>query len=89
MAGRDRAGGVGAGASAQSRRLEGRFVLEKEIARFAAKYAVGAVPRPPYWSGFRINPERIEFWSQGAFRLHDRRVFIRQGDGWSTMRLFP
>ncbi|MCH7941630.1 MAG: pyridoxamine 5'-phosphate oxidase [Proteobacteria bacterium] len=89
FASRDRPARIGAWASAQSRPLEGRFVLEKEIARFAAKYAVGAVPRPPYWSGFRINPERIEFWSQGAFRLHDRRVFIRQGDGWSTMRLFP
>ena len=89
FASRDRQARIGAWASAQSRPLEGRFVLEREIARFAAKYAIGEVPRPPHWSGYRISPERIEFWSEGAFRLHDRRVFTREGDGWATMRLFP
>ena len=89
FASRDRQARIGAWASAQSRPLEGRFELEREIARYAAKYAIGEVPRPPHWSGFRINPERIEFWHEGAFRLHDRRVFTRQDDGWSTMRLFP
>ena len=89
FASRDRQSRIGAWASAQSRPLEGRFVLEREIARFAAKYAVGSVPRPPHWSGYRISPERMEFWSQGAFRLHDRRVFTRDGDGWTAMRLFP
>lgn len=80
---------IGAWASAQSRPLEGRFALEKEIARYAAKYALGAVPRPPHWSGFRVVPERIEFWEEGLFRLHDRLVFHRNGDGWTTERLFP
>ena len=80
---------IGAWASAQSRPLESRFAFEKEVARYAAKYALGTVPRPSHWSGYRIAPARIEFWSEGAFRLHDRRVFTRQGDGWSTMRLFP
>ena len=89
FASRDRQARIGAWASAQSRPLEGRFVLEREIARFAAKYAVGSVPRPPHWSGYRISPMRMEFWSQGAFRLHDRRVFTRDGDGWTAMRLFP
>jgi len=89
FASRDRQSRIGAWASAQSRPLEGRFVLEREIARFAAKYAVGSVPRPPHWSGYRISPMRMEFWSQGAFRLHDRRVFTRDGDGWTAMRLFP
>ncbi len=89
FASRDRQVRIGAWASAQSRPLEGRFDLEKAVARFAAKYAIGEVPRPPYWSGYRISPDRIEFWSQGAFRLHDRRVFTREDDGWTTMRLFP
>lgn len=89
FASRDRQARIGAWASAQSRPMEGRFVLEREIARFAAKFAVGEVPRPPHWSGYRLTPDRIEFWREGAFRLHHRRVFIRQGDGWTTMRLFP
>ena len=89
FASRDRQARIGAWASAQSRPLEGRFELEREIARYAAKYAIGEVPRPSHWSGYRVNPERIEFWNEGAFRLHDRRVFTRQGDGWSTMRLYP
>ncbi len=89
FASRDRQARIGAWASAQSRPLEGRFALEKEIARYAAKYAIGEVPRPPHWSGYRVHPDRMEFWSEGAFRLHDRRVFTRQGDGWTTMRLFP
>jgi pyridoxamine 5'-phosphate oxidase len=80
---------IGAWASAQSRPLEGRFALEKEIARYAARYALGTVPRPPHWSGFRVVPERIEFWEEGLFRLHDRLVFHRDGDGWTTERLFP
>lgn len=89
FAGRDKQAQIGAWASAQSRPMEGRFVLEKEIARYAAKYALRATPRPPYWSGYRISPERIEFWTEGAFRLHDRRLFTRLGDGWAVERLFP
>ncbi len=89
FASRDRQARIGAWASAQSRPMEGRFVLEREIARFAAKYAVGDVPRPPHWSGYRLTPERIEFWCEGAFRLHHRRVFVRQDDGWTMTRLFP
>ncbi len=80
---------IGAWASAQSRPLEGRFALEKEIARYAAKHALGTVPRPPHWSGFRVVPERIEFWEEGLFRLHDRLVFHRNGESWTTERLFP
>ena len=90
---------IGAWASQQSRTLAGRFELEKRVARFGAKYAVGAVPRPPHWSGFRVLPLRIEFWKDGAFRLHDRLVYRRQDghrqdghrqDGdWRTERLYP
>ncbi len=80
---------IGAWASAQSRPLEGRFALEKEVARYAVKFAIGKVPRPPHWSGFRVAPERIEFWEEGLFRLHDRLAFSRNGDGWTSQRLFP
>lgn len=80
---------IGAWASEQSRPLEGRFELEKRVALYAAKYAVGKVPRPPHWSGFCVVPRLIEFWQDGAFRLHDRLVYHRQGDDWRTERLFP
>jgi pyridoxamine 5'-phosphate oxidase len=84
---------IGAWASQQSRPLEGRFELEKRVAKFAAKYAVGSVPRPPFWSGFRLTPRLIEFWQDGAFRLHDRLVYSRQpgtaDQGWTTERLYP
>ena len=82
---------IGAWASQQSRPLESRFALEKAVARYAAKYAIGDVPRPPYWSGFRVKPVYIEFWKDGAFRLHDRVVFRRDGDddAWTKSRLYP
>jgi len=82
---------IGAWASQQSRPLESRFALEKAVAKYAAKYAIGEVPRPPHWSGFRVQPVYIEFWKDGAFRLHDRMVFRRDGgDGaWSKTRLYP
>ncbi|MBB3065092.1 pyridoxamine 5'-phosphate oxidase [Limibacillus halophilus] len=87
---RHRSSQIGAWASQQSRPVESRFELEKRVAQYAAKYAIGAVPRPPYWSGFRVMPRLIEFWKDGAFRLHDRLVFYRQPDGtWTTERLFP
>lgn len=86
---RPRQSQIGAWASQQSRPLEGRFELEKRVALFGAKYAVGRVPRPSYWSGFRVVPRLIEFWQDGVFRLHDRLVYSRSGDNWSTERLYP
>ncbi len=94
FASRPRASQIGAWASQQSRPLEGRFELEKRVAQFTAKFGLGAVPRPPYWSGFRIVPQRIEFWEDRPFRLHDRLVYHRREDApsgvsWETERLFP
>lgn len=89
FASRARDSQIGAWASPQSRVLQGRFDLEKAVARLAAKHAVGRVPRPAYWSGFRIGPERFEFWEERPFRLHDRLVFRREGDGWLTEKLYP
>lgn len=91
FASRPRDSRIGAWASQQSRPLESRFALEKAVAKYAAKYAVGPVPRPPYWTGFRISPRYIEFWKDGAFRLHDRAVFRRtSSDGaWTRTRFYP
>lgn len=82
---------IGAWASAQSRPMEGRWVFEKEIAKYALKYGLTKVPRPPYWSGFRVAPLHIEFWRDRPFRLHDRLVYARDSleAPWRTERLYP
>jgi pyridoxamine 5'-phosphate oxidase len=82
---------IGAWASKQSTPLEDRLALEKAVALFTAKYAVGAVPRPPYWSGYRIVPLIMEFWQDRPFRLHDRMQFRRDDLNvpWVKTRLYP
>jgi pyridoxamine 5'-phosphate oxidase len=91
FASRARDSRIGAWASQQSRPLEGRFALEASVALHAAKFALGDVPRPPHWSGFRIKPLSIEFWHDRPFRLHDRVVFRRSDpdSGWTKTRLYP
>ncbi|WP_297322862.1 pyridoxamine 5'-phosphate oxidase [uncultured Bartonella sp.] len=89
---RARASRIGAWASKQSRPLESRFALEKAVAEYTAKFAIGNIPRPPYWSGFRIRPLFIEFWHDRPFRLHDRVLFFRQevdAQTWEKHRLYP
>jgi pyridoxamine 5'-phosphate oxidase len=88
---RSRLSQIGAWASKQSSPLESRLAFEKAIALYTAKFAIGTVPRPSYWSGFRLVPLSIEFWQDRPFRLHDRVVFAQSEDGarWTKTRLYP
>jgi pyridoxamine 5'-phosphate oxidase len=87
---------IGAWASRQSRPMEGRFELEARVAEYVAKFGLGTIPRPPFWSGFRLVPHRLEFWRDKPFRLHERIIYHRHDHGaastaagWWTERLFP
>ncbi|EJJ28891.1 pyridoxamine 5'-phosphate oxidase [Rhizobium sp. CF142] len=88
---RARGSRIGAWASKQSRPLESRFALEKAVAEYTARYAIGDIPRPSYWSGFRIRPTSIEFWKDQKFRLHDRIEFRRPTPegAWDKVRMYP
>jgi len=91
FASRARGSQLGAWASDQSRPLGSRFALEKKVAEVTARHVVGTVPRPPHWSGFRLAPTLIEFWRDGAFRLHDRLEYRRPDNAapWTTRTLYP
>jgi len=91
FASRPRGSQLGAWASAQSRPLTSKAKLAADVAKLTAQHAVGEIPRPPHWSGFRLTPSEVEFWQAGTFRLHDRRRFERIGADapWTSQRLYP
>jgi pyridoxamine 5'-phosphate oxidase len=89
FASRSRDSQLGAWASDQSRPLDARATFEARFAAAQARFAGGAVPRPPHWGGYRLTPDRIEFWQDREHRLHERRLFTRAGDGWNEGLLYP
>jgi pyridoxamine 5'-phosphate oxidase len=89
FASRSRDSRLGAWASDQSRALDSRATFEGRYEAIRERFEGGEVPRPPRWSGWRVAPERIEFWTDGAHRLHERRLFTRAGDGWNEGLLYP
>ena len=89
FASRPRDSQLGAWASKQSREMSSKAELVKDVALYAAKFLGRDVPRPPFWSGWRVVPHRIEFWEDGAFRIHERDVFIKEGDNWKRITLYP
>jgi pyridoxamine 5'-phosphate oxidase len=86
---RPRLSQISAWASRQSQPMQGYFELEAEVAKTALRFGIGDVPRPPFWSGFRVVPERIEFWTQKPFRRHERVLYRRTSEGWQTQWLYP
>jgi pyridoxamine 5'-phosphate oxidase len=86
---RPRGSQLAAWASDQSRVVSGRAVLEERYREMEARYANQDVPRPPFWGGYRLVPERIEFWRSGLSRLHDRLLYTREGTAWRAVVLNP
>jgi pyridoxamine 5'-phosphate oxidase len=89
FASRARDSQLGAWASDQSRRLDDRATFERRFDEVKHKYEGRNVPRPPHWGGYRVVPDLIEFWSDRPHRLHERRLFVREGDGWTEGLLYP
>jgi len=86
---RPRLSQVSAWASKQSTQMRGYFELEAEVAKTAVRFGMGTIPRPPYWSGFRVQPHWIEFWQQKPFRRHQRLAYEQSADGWQSHWLYP
>lgn len=86
---RPRASQLGAWASRQSAPLPSRVTLLRRVAATEARFFGGTVPRPPFWGGYRLRPESVEFWQSKTSRLHDRRLYTRGADGWRVERLYP
>jgi pyridoxamine 5'-phosphate oxidase len=89
FASRHRDSQLGAWASDQSRPLPDRATFEARFEQMQARFDGGAVPRPPHWGGYRVTPQRIEFWQDRAHRLHERRLFVREGEAWREGLLYP
>ncbi len=89
FASRPRASRIGAWASKQSQPMTDRFEFEARIAKYTAKFNIGDIPRPDFWSGFRLSPVRFEFWQEKQFRLHDRTVFRLENAAWLREKLYP
>lgn len=89
FASRPRTSQLGAWASKQGQPMQDRFALEKRVAKYTAKFGLGPVPRPPFWSGFCVAPTKIEFWHEKPFRLHERILFTATEGKWEPSRLFP
>jgi len=86
---RPRGSQIGAWASAQSRTLQGREELEERVKSYEKEFRGRDIPLPPFWGGYRLKPDSVEFWQGRANRLHDRIKFVREGSGWRRIRLYP